>query len=546
MDAAILFENDGYRMDGPKLMGRQSAGNGFLRAAVAAHAGRPLWGFSPFSDAGAAFQQTVTEIDPNGQTRWIDRGDLRGLSARGVAFRPDGDLGGLANLRLRAGPARFSICGVTHTLSGPPLATFAGYPALPLAPWDALICTSRAARGVLEGVLEASEDLLSWRAGATVRPPRPQLPIIPLGVHTRDFDFTADERAAARTALGLAPDEVAVLFAGRISFHGKAHPFQMFQALEAAAQTTGVKLALVLAGQAPTEAIKGAYDAGLAAFCPSVRAVYVDGKDFDLYRAAWAGADIFTSLSDNIQETFGITPLEAMASGLPVVVSDWDGYRDTVRDGEDGFRIPTLAPAPGHLKHVALAYEAGAMNYDQLLYRTCAAVSMDYGVLLDRLTALVRDPDLRRRMGETGRRRAREDYDWAVVYRRYQALWDELTAVRERDYAERRDYWDRAPRATPGHREPFEAFAGFSTAALGPETLVAAAAGASPEAYAALEGQILFNRLRVSAPIIEAMFARLAAGPASVAELQAAAKLGTGLAVEVVARLVKMNLVRVV
>ena len=36
MDAAILFENDGYRMDGPKLMGRQSAGNGFLRAAVAA------------------------------------------------------------------------------------------------------------------------------------------------------------------------------------------------------------------------------------------------------------------------------------------------------------------------------------------------------------------------------------------------------------------------------------------------------------------------------------------------------------------------------
>ena len=28
-----------------------------------------------------------------------------------------------------------------------------------------------------------------------------------------------------------------------------------------------------------------------------------------------------------------------MAAGLPVVVSDWDGYRDTVRDGVDGFRI---------------------------------------------------------------------------------------------------------------------------------------------------------------------------------------------------------------
>ena len=45
------------------------------------------------------------------------------------------------------------------------------------------------------------------------------------------------------------------------------------------------------------------------------------------------------SLSDNIQETFGLTPLEAMASGIPVIVSDWDGYRSTVRDNKDGFRI---------------------------------------------------------------------------------------------------------------------------------------------------------------------------------------------------------------
>ena len=28
MDAAFLFEPDGYLIDGPKLMGRQSAGNG--------------------------------------------------------------------------------------------------------------------------------------------------------------------------------------------------------------------------------------------------------------------------------------------------------------------------------------------------------------------------------------------------------------------------------------------------------------------------------------------------------------------------------------
>ncbi len=37
---------------------------------------------------------------------------------------------------------------------------------------------------------------------------------------------------------------------------------------------------------------------------------------------------------------------EAMAAGLPVVVSDWDGYKDTVRDGVDGFRIPNSCAGP--------------------------------------------------------------------------------------------------------------------------------------------------------------------------------------------------------
>ena len=66
--------------------------------------------------------------------------------------------------------------------------------------------------------------------------------------------------------------------------------------------------------------------------------------------------DIFCSLSDNIQETFGITPIEAMSAGLPVVVSDWDGYRDTVRDGIDGFRVPTQMPPPGYGDELALRH----------------------------------------------------------------------------------------------------------------------------------------------------------------------------------------------
>src|SRR3546814_3034291 len=63
--------------------------------------------------------------------------------------------------------------------------------------------------------------------------------------------------------------------------------------------------------------------------------------------SSWAAADVFVSLSDNIQESFGITPVEAMAAGLPCIVSDWDGYRDTVVDGETGILVPTWVPPAG-------------------------------------------------------------------------------------------------------------------------------------------------------------------------------------------------------
>ena len=81
-------------------------------------------------------------------------------------------------------------------------------------------------------------------------------------------------------------------------------------------------------------------------------------------KIAWSSADIFSSLSDNFQETFGITPIEAMASGLPVVVSDWDGYRDSVRHGVEGYLVPTSMPQNGLGADLALRHALSIDNYD--------------------------------------------------------------------------------------------------------------------------------------------------------------------------------------
>src|SRR6516164_5936950 len=106
-----------------------------------------------------------------------------------------------------------------------------------------------------------------------------------------------------------------------------------------------------------------------------VRVTFVDGTQPDTRFAVWHAADIFASLSDSIQETFGLVIVEAMASGLPVVASDWDGYRDLVADGETGFLVPTSMVRGGTADATARLL-LGATDYDGFLAECNQAVAV--------------------------------------------------------------------------------------------------------------------------------------------------------------------------
>ncbi len=506
MNPAIFFEPDGYVLPEGRLMGRHAAGNAFLRAAVAGREDGPMWAYTPRERSAEVFRRLVHSFDGAVETRWIPAQRLDLLELAGTLYLPGPDLDDAAFLRLRRGVRAYSICGVTHTTSSHrAMDSITTLLRAPVMEWDALICTSHAVRETVGVLLEAEREYLQWRFGPSVGVRFPKLPVIPLGVHCRDFRFGEAERAAARRDLGVGDDAVVALFAGRLSFHAKAHPHAMFVALERAAEASGREIVLVQSGWFSNEHIEQAFSSGAALFCPGVRVVHADGRQPRERRRSWAAADLFVSLSDNIQETFGLTPVEAMAAGLPSVVSDWNGYKDTVRDGVDGFRIATCMPESIGEHALAQGYESGAMGYDTYCGYACQMVSIDTEALVLRIGELCVNRELRLSMGASARRRAEEVFSWQVVYDRYRELWRELEAVRGSGSRDAPMMPSGAPVCSAARMDPFRAFRHYSSSHIGRESWVMLAPGATVERYRELVAHPLFGYASVMLLQDEAM-----------------------------------------
>jgi starch synthase len=469
--ATILYQAESY-VTGQKTMGRQAAGEGFLRAAAQSNASRLICHTDNIASA-RHFAEQLARHGFSGQTGWAPIDRPSDIAEDGCLYLPDPNLVDSAWRRAPIGERAYSICGVTHTTaSHVAMSAITGLLVAPVRSWDALICTSTAVRDTVRFLLESQAEHLRNRLGAS-RFELPQLPMIPLGVHADDYVFQDGERDDAREVLGIGQDEVVLLFMGRLSFHAKAHPQQMFSALERAAK--GRRVRLLQCGWFANEPIEAAFVEGARALCPSITTQHVDSRDDSARRQAWACADIFISLSDNIQEAFGLTPLEAMAAGIPVIVSDWDGYKDTVRDQVDGFRIPSLTPSAPLGADLAQRYESGTDPYNVYIGYASQFTALDPVALVTACERLITDTALRRQMGTAGRLRARQLFDWPVIYRRYQALWSELA---ERRRADPDLHALPLPVFRPDRPDPFAAFAGYPTLRLGDNHLVALLEGA--------------------------------------------------------------------
>jgi D-inositol-3-phosphate glycosyltransferase len=483
-----IFHPRGELGLGQNFFGKDVANLELFRA-MAQHGGfEQLDVLSVIPTTDAALRAALLD-DPDAPIRILSGSSLNQMPARdaGALLRGQPDLQDLAWLRrISVGDRSYSLIGLVHTLAPPTMRqTIAQALVAPVHPWDAIICTSPSVRDAVTEMFDQWGDYLGERTGGG-SPPRPALPVIPLGVDAQRFADFADRpqaRAKVRAELGLQDEDVLVLWVGRLSFFEKAFPQVMFQAVQRAAESSGVSLHFAMAGWFPGgDRDRGFYEEAASVHAPDVPVHFLDGNNRELVGELWAGADIFTSLVDNVQETFGITPVEAMAAGLPVVVSDWDGYRFTVRDGVDGMLIPTLGgPRSGLGATLVQRHIFGIASYQAYAGQVAQHTAVHVGRAAAAIAELAGSRELRKRMGAAGRERVRTTFDWPVVARQIHALVDEMTAIRlaSPDPVIRQ-------RADPVRGDPFIAFAGFASQVLTPDTALKAAPGVTGDQVRAL------------------------------------------------------------
>ncbi len=237
---------------------------------------------------------------------------------------------------------------------------------------DAVIAVSAAARA----------DVLEHFATDPAR-----VQVVHNGIDT--VAFAPDTGRDAMARFGIDPATTYVLFVGRIT--RQKGITTLIEAIPHLDSRIGVVLA---AGQPDTPELAAEVEQGVAdarAASPHRPIHWIpEHLDRPTVRQLYSHAAVFACPS--VYEPFGITNLEAMACGVPVVATRVGGIPEVVVHGRTGLLVepPDDPMAPG-----------GA---DRVAEELAAAIN-----------ALVADPARRKAMGEAGRQRAVEQFSWASV-----------------------------------------------------------------------------------------------------------------------------------
>ncbi len=147
-------------------------------------------------------------------------------------------------------------------------------------------------------------------------------------------------RARIRPQFGIAESDRVILFVG-MNFEVKGLEAIMAAVGQLKKIRPGVATRLLVVGKGDTKRYQG-----IARQLGIEEDVLFAGVWREEIAPLYLAADLFAMLS--VYDTFGLTVLEAMAAGLPVIISPTVGARDVVRNGQNGYIVD-----PGQTEEVS-------------------------------------------------------------------------------------------------------------------------------------------------------------------------------------------------
>jgi glycosyltransferase involved in cell wall biosynthesis len=210
---------------------------------------------------------------------------------------------------------------------------------------------------------------------------------VPNGVDV-DFFRPGIDASGVAARHGLQRDDIVLLFVSSLAPSHARKGLDLL--LEALAHTSADRLKLIVVGEGT---MRPAYER-------QAREAGLNGQVIFAGRVAQEEISAYYSACDMVvipsrpPEAFGVALAQGMAAGKPVIGSNIPGVRTVVKDGETGFLIE-----PG-----------------------------DKADLVRRIEQLVKDPDLRHRMGQNGRRRVTQEYTWQQAGQRLLNMYEEVLA----------------------------------------------------------------------------------------------------------------------
>lgn len=173
--------------------------------------------------------------------------------------------------------------------------------------------------------------------------PPENISIIPCGFSAKEF-FPIDKKKARRI-LKFKEDEKIILQLGRMV--PRKGVDTVIQSISEVKKYINSLRLVIVGGEHdipdPTKSPELARLQKLAADTGVSQSVDFTGrKQRQILRYYYAAADVF--ITTPWYEPFGITPLESMACGTPVIGSNVGGIKYTVKEGKTGFLVPPLNP----------------------------------------------------------------------------------------------------------------------------------------------------------------------------------------------------------